>query len=131
MCDVLTPAPADRARCWRVSGGIVDAHHVVSKQLLKREFPRGIVLPPAPPMMTFVAEAEIPRADLLEPVRPQSLDDLLMDPRNGILVRRYHHDALEHRRVVIPADRLPESVIEFAGELGLGWYLDKMDKRRG
>lgn len=113
-CDVVletTCGPAAtrsmQALCAKVSGFVVDAHHVVPKQVLKREHFGGAL------------EA-----------RSRELDDLLMDARNGVLLRRYHHDLVEARSVAIPKLLLPEETLAFAVELGLDWYLDKMDDRR-
>lgn len=91
-------AAALRRICEQRSGGLLDAHHLIPKQVLKREFPHGV-------------------------------NDLLMDPRNGVLVRRYHHDALEARAAVIPKALLPADALEFVAELGLDWYVDKMQRR--
>lgn len=111
-CDIvleMTCGPAAvrsaQERCAKVSGFVVDAHHAgVPKQVLKREFPHGD--------------------------EDRALDDLLMDPRNGVLLRRYHHDLIEARTVSIPLVALPEATLQFVDELGLRWYLDKMDDRR-
>jgi hypothetical protein len=122
----------ERRVCRERSRGVLDAHHVaVPKQALKREFPEGVVR---------TQEGWVrydPRLALTPPDLPperwreacRTLDDLLMDPRNGVLVRRYHHDALEGRRLVIPRALLPLDAEEFVAELGLGWYVDKMQRR--
>jgi hypothetical protein len=99
----VTIAAHEEKKC-RFRSMELDAHHVLPKQLLKREFPRRHVR---------------------EDGSVRTLDDLLMDPRNGLLLARYHHDALEARMLVVPRSRLPVRVEEFAGELGLGWYLDR------
>lgn len=127
VCDVLEAGHARTLkRCERMSGGIVDAHHVVGKSTLKREFPRGAQASSAEGPWSPTPRAG--RGRLLPAAR--DLDTLLMDPRNGILVRRYHHDQVESRMRVIPAASLPAETVAFAEELGLGWYLDKMDDRR-
>lgn len=150
-CDVVletTCGPAAtrsmQKMCAERSGYVVDAHHVVPKQVLKREVPNGVIRVreavhgvaglvlgeprwlPYDPRLPLVPPGD--QGDWREHAR--TLDDLLMDPCNGILVRRYHHDQLEARHRAIPRDRLPEETVAFAGELGLGWYLDKMDDRR-
>lgn len=130
-CDVVletTCGPAETRRLQRVceerSSYVVDAHHAgVPKQLLKREFPHGVYV--SSTMMEPLLSPPLPNED----GRFRSLDDLLMDPRNGVLLRRHHHDLVEVRG--IPKVLLPAETLAFAGELGLGWYLDKMDERRG
>lgn len=118
VCDVLVPAVSQaeklrqsvteeafvaqqRARCALVSGGIVDAHHCgLPKRVLKRYF------------------------------RGAEMETLLMDPRNGIIVRRHHHDQLESRHLAIPNVLLPADTLAFVDELGMRWYLDDLEGRR-
>jgi len=151
-CDVVLPETcgpaATRAMqrlCEERSAFVVDAHHVIPKQVLKREFPEGAVHVreavhgvaglvlgesrwlPYDARLALVPPGGDP-ATWKEHVR--TLDDLLMDERNGVLLRRYCHDQIEARNRSIPLLHVPESVIDFANELGLGWYLDKMDDRR-
>jgi hypothetical protein len=96
---------------------VVDAHHLIPKQVLKRE--AGA---PIPGMLRLAVAPECAPGE--EAFR--ELDAALMDPRNGVLVRRYHHDALEARRIVVPKRLWPVDALEFAEELGLGWWVDKM-----
>lgn len=107
-----------RERCRIVSGGIVDAHHLLPKRLLRKESPDREVI--RVPGREFDA--------LERSYRP--LDVALMDPRNGILVRRYHHDALEGRALAIPKELWPDDALAFARELGLEWWIDNMESRR-
>lgn len=119
----------ERERCELVSGGIVDAHHLLGRRVLKRECRQGVLLPPAPEMARWdgsVPPAEVP----LDPPRRRSLDDLLMDPRNGIVVRRFHHDQLEGGGLAIPVALLPADAREFAEELGLLWVFENNEARR-
>lgn len=98
VCD-LTDDPRWHARCIDVSGHERDGHHLVPKQTIKRELRRVY--------------------------SPDELREVLWDPRNGIPVRRYCHDLLERCMFRIPRLRLPASVEEFAGDVGLDWYLDR------
>lgn len=137
-------AQALRRLCEQRSGGLLDAHHLIPKGALKREFPEGVIrvreavhevaglVLGEPRWLRYDARLPLvpPGGDPAkwrEHTRP--LDDLLMDPRNGVLVRRYHHDALEARALVIPKALLPADALEFAVELGLDWYVDKMQRR--
>lgn len=102
VCERLLPVVADlgvtmhaQARCKAVSHGIVDCHHLIAKQRVKRA----------------AAVAGDPTW-------------ALEDGRNGIPVRRYHHDALERGLLKIPRGMLPSRVAEFAGEIGMAWMLD-------
>jgi hypothetical protein len=136
------PVAVERSRCVAVSGGIVDAHHVgAPKQVLKREFPHGARQARLAPDEAEHPETRDrilgrPREQLYVPARPGEepfalgLDDLLMDPRNGILVRRFHHDALEHGTLAIPVALLPADTLEFVDELGLRWWLENREARR-
>lgn len=149
VCDVLMPR-ADRGvrafeaelrRCEEVSGGIVDAHHVLPKRVIKTEFPHGVYTSFDGTAIPMLPAREIGDENwrrfreshfggALEE-RTRELDELLMDPRNGILVRRFHHDALEHRTLAIPVALLPADTLEFVDELGLRWWLENQEARRG
>jgi hypothetical protein len=50
---------------------------------------------------------------------------LLADDRNTVQLCVAHHHKVEMRRLYIRRDMLPDGVEEFAGMLGLGWYLDR------
>jgi hypothetical protein len=92
LCEVW---PADKGRCGQMSAGVLDAHHVIRKALLRVEFPLG------------------------------ALDQIVWDARNGVPVGRWHHDQVENARARIPRSVMPAGVEEFAAELGLGWRLDR------
>jgi hypothetical protein len=131
VCDVLEAEHGfTQRRCERISGGVVDAHHLLPKQVLKREAPRGIVMFDGAWVWPEVMEAHV-NEEGRGNYRRRKLDDLLMDPRNGILVRRYHHDQLERRLRAIPLDKMPADALEFADELGLRWWLENQESRRG
>lgn len=112
--------PWEKPRCVRDSPDI-DAHHLLPKQAIKREFPFGAwkrddgTLQP------------IPRQDAHGSAKPAdvALSALLMDVRNGVLVRRWHHDAIEHAVWRPALDDLPTDAIVFARELGLLHRLER------
>jgi hypothetical protein len=127
VCEVLLPSAAmvarfgsptaERARCVHVSGGIVDAHHLVPRRVIKG-----------------VAQGDRVRLPGLEGNgRGQvayGLGTVLMDPRNAILVRRFHHDALEHGTLAIPKVLWPEEALAFARELDLEYWIDNKEAKR-
>jgi hypothetical protein len=129
VCDVLLPCLGMSAgllaemqrMCDERSGGIVDAHHVLPKQLLKREAKgSGIdAMLRAPGLDSYPLEQVW-----------RELGVALMDPRNGIVVRRAHHDQIESRNIAIPVALLPADTREFAEELGLLWWLENQEARR-
>lgn len=121
-CYLCRLDPRQQVRCREVSGGVVDAHHLIAKQTLKREFPEGVVM--------FDGAWTRAWPDLIAPegrgnYRHRSLVQLLMDPRNGIPLRRWHHDELEQRRARLTRRDLTADMEQFAVELGLGWYLER------
>jgi hypothetical protein len=122
----------DRLRCVRMSAGIIDAHHVIPKAQLRKLFPFGVVLEGRAWRRAEQAEQteRAPGSDRaaarLEGWR--SLDELKMDARNGMPMRRYHHNALDSGgadRLVVPWRKLPAPALEFAGELGLTVELER------
>lgn len=149
VCERLLPcvlpqgALAGEVRRCREQSMVIDAHHLCPKSKLKREFPHGAVyavdLDPstgAPvldesrigwrPFDPRLAYCVLPGALL-----PRSLGEILMDDRNGVPVRRFHHDALEARLLAgrpldVPRGMLPPAVFEFAVELGLVPLLEKV-----
>lgn len=86
----------NRWKCLNRSGGRLDAHHLIPQQTLKRELPR------------------------------EQLRAALMDPRNGMLLGRYHHDLVESRMVTLTA---PPAAWEFAEEYGLAHHLERRCRR--
>jgi hypothetical protein len=129
VCDVLAPGAAEIHRCRELSAGILDGHHVLPKQLLKREFPRGAVEvhwdgggvgwgrdPGLPPYRPEAGVTPAPR---------RSLEELLWDPRVGVPVRRWHHDQWENARLSVPRASLPAEVETFAEEVGLQWWIER------
>jgi hypothetical protein len=99
----------------------MDAHHLLPKQLLKQEFPHGIDLSDDDEIR---ATPPVWRAqDAWPHVRP--LGELLNDGRLGVPVDRRHHDMVEGKLIQIARGELPAETEAIAGELGLGWYLDR------
>lgn len=97
----------ERATDWRRFGdcdGPMDAHHLVSKQRIKRDWPHPLWFP----------DGDLPTTAAV-----------LMDVRNGVIVCRRHHDLLERRLVVPSRAELPEDAVEFAEEVGMGWSIDR------
>jgi len=91
-CQACRVFPEDRWKCHHRSEGRMDAHHWIPQRTLKRELP------------------------------PERFHAAVRDPRNGVLLGRYHHDMIEHamRRLPVPAH-----VERFAAEYGLGWWLER------
>lgn len=120
----------EQEHCKRTSGGTIDAHHLIPKQALKRTFPRGAKLTwqetsTGAGIWLPIEAVDVPWEDT--PVLP--LGDVLMDVRNTVPVRRFHHDALEagllHGRPLdVPRRLLPPAVVEFAGQYGLERLLE-------
>lgn len=127
--------PGDGGRCEHVSAGLpLDAHHVLARQVLKREFPYGAYLYEDGSVDRVLAAHRrviAPNAEEVNGVLVVSLDRILWDPRNGVPLGRWHHDQVEQCRRVIPRAVMPSGVEEFAAELGLGWLLDRTYGVRG
>lgn len=100
--------------------GQLDAHHLVPKQRIKREFHR---LNPLDEWPVRINRAWADGGS--EFVSWESLAAMLMDARNGVIVCRRHHDLLERRLVVPARAELPRGVEEFAAVVGMGWSLDR------
>lgn len=59
-------------------------------------------------------------------LRRRRLDEYVYDARNGILVCYRAHRRSDAGLERFPVDRLPDSVWEFAAELGLEWYVERL-----
>lgn len=158
VCEALLPAIAEGGvdlgpvalsvrqevgRCDEVSGpAFPDAHHLLSKQKIKDAFPHGAIL--AAPVDVEALRADSPRWMAWDPRMPliggetefqrRSLGDLLMDDRNCVPVRRFHHDALERgllagRPLDVPFGLLPPAAVEFASEFDLLSQLEAVYKK--
>lgn len=114
LCELY---PGHRVLCESRSMGRMDFHHVVPQQRIKREYPRGgwvsngVLLP-------VLKDAPASPLDV-------TLEVLLADERNLIPLGRWHHAALEAKRVRIMREALPDAVEEFARFVGLQWSLDR------
>lgn len=104
--------------------------HLVPRQLLKRELPRGVAY--CDEQERWVDERDAWAFDDDRGPRVRSLSELHDDPRGwvpccgGPTGIGGHHGALDYsRKLRIPRDVLPVAVEEFAVELGLGWWLDR------
>jgi hypothetical protein len=121
LCDVF---PAEKGQCRALSAGVLDAHHLVRKALLKVEFPHGARRALNDPRGVSEWEA-VPRGwESVPGWDTMSLDQVLWDPRNGVPAGRWHHERVEQARIRIPRALLPPAAEEFAAELGLAWRLD-------
>ena len=123
VCIGCVVQPDDRERCEYVSGGMWDAHHVLPKRLLKDRFPNGVWWFDGQPVRELPALVTPAGRDNYRHV---SLDGLLMDPRNGVPVRRYHHDAIENRGIFPSVRALPKAARDFARELDLWHELERI-----
>jgi hypothetical protein len=117
VCDVLLSACREpwqgalrdeRRMCAERSGGIVDAHHCLPRRLIKQ---KARERHPLGEDAGWVTEA-------------------LSDPRNGIVVRRLHHDQLESGHLAIPKVLWPEEALAFARELDLEYWIDNREAKR-
>lgn len=136
-----------KARCWfreipgagRCDGSLVRAH-LIPKQFLKREFPKGVCrvieeiggdpeapthAPPGPWMKVERAHLEATGLEY------RSLHALISDPRiwrwgcGGPTGIGGHHGKVDGLQLRISRYKLPQSVEEFADELGITWWLDR------
>jgi hypothetical protein len=119
---------------WLICDGMMDAHHICPKSLLKKQFPEGaiwasVAVPTGADDFAMEPERWLPydwRMVHIGEGEPtlRSLADLLNDGRDGVGACRKHHDMVEARQVVIRRDELPVEAVEFATELGLGWFIE-------
>jgi hypothetical protein len=87
--------------------GRLDACHVISQRVLKREHQ--------------LANPRSPRFDFIPtPLTGTKLEDVLADTRNIVAGCRKHHGAADGYFIDFP---IPESARQFASELGLDHYL--------
>ena len=94
-CWACRTDTSNRWKCHDRSDGRLDFHHILSQSLLRREVPAEL-LPAA-----------------------------LADPRNGVPLRRYHHDLVEHNMVYI---EIPEVAWVFAADFELAWALERIER---
>ena len=113
--------PWTRSRCLSLSAGLYDAHHFIAKQTIKREFPHGALRLSGP--LEPLGRNDDPT--LYQSERVVTTTELLIDPRNGVLMGRWHHDQLEARMLRPTFDDLPAAAVAFAVELGLLHRLER------
>jgi hypothetical protein len=104
--------------------------HLIPRQLLKREFPKGVVF--CDERGRWVDVRREFAFDDDKGLRGRSLQQLCDDERSwvpccgGIAGVSGHHGQLDtSRKLRIARAELPPAVEEFAAELGLTWYLDR------
>lgn len=90
-CAFATPG-----RPYGQCSGIIEAHHVIPKQRIKR-------------------------AIWSEPEREQAV----WDPRNGMPVCQKHHHQITVARIQVPKELVPAQTILFARQHGLEWSLER------
>lgn len=120
-------APVCFFRGWsagQCDGALIRAH-LIPRQLLKREFPHGVVLDGD---RWRRLERNEDRYDLAH----RTLRELVDDERSwvpccgGAMGNAGHHGALDVARTLrVPRGRVPSWVESFAAELGLTWWLDR------
>jgi hypothetical protein len=105
-------------------GALIRAH-LVPRQLLKREFPHGVVLDDH-------GWRRLSRYEDRYDLEHRTLEDLCLDPRcwvpccGGPMGNGGHHGMLDQSRTLrIPRVELPAVVESFARELGLSAWLDR------
>lgn len=102
--------------------------HLIERNFLSHEFPRGAVRHPGGELWRPLERKEAkPRDRTLY----RSLAALIDNPRSYVKacgswngIGGHHHD-LDHHQVTIYYEDLPPETIEFAAELGIGWRLRK------
>jgi len=118
---VVEPTDMARQSCRRLSWRM-EAHHLLPQRVLRVEFPHGVFLGERDAEQAWMA-VPYPGAVMGLPVR--SLQELLDDPRNGVLVGNWHHARIENRRTIPLRAHLPADVWAFARELGVVWMLER------
>lgn len=105
---------AVRDQCWLrqfstdPSHGRLQAVHLIPKQAIRRELWQ-------------------PRKWKDTGLLPATFQQLVWDPRVFVPGCERHHFHLdENFKLQIPRDELPAGVLEFAGEWGLGWLLERL-----
>lgn len=100
--------------------------HLIPRQVLRREFPHGVVLDDG--RWRKLGRNE-DRYDLLH----HSVADLIDDPRSwvpmcgGPMGNSGHHGMLDTARTLrIKRERLPEGFLLFCDELGLTWFIERI-----
>jgi hypothetical protein len=122
-----------KQRCWfreisgagRCEGSLVRCH-LISKDRLKKEFPKGVCFLDGEWVRVH---PKLPEMALNGTFR--SLHALLNDPRvfvwgcGGLSGLAGHHGQADGYKLPISRSALPQALEEYAAELGLGWELDR------
>lgn len=58
-------------------------------------------------------------------LKREGFEDRFWDTRNGLCLCELHHVRHERRLQAVPRSLLPEGAFAFAGEMGLGWWLER------
>lgn len=110
-------------------GALIRAH-LIPRQLLRREFPHGVLLEDG-------AWRKATRYEDRYELPHRNTTDLCNDVRSwvpccgGPQGNAGHHGQLDHSRVLrIARDELPAAVEEFAAELGLTWFIERTYPQR-
>lgn len=113
---------------WALAGpcdGALIRAHLLPRQLLKREFPCGVVFYGG----RYVDAREVVGASDLRFLSLRELcdDDSTWVPCcGGPMGVSGHHGMLDtSRKLRIPREKVPVKVEAFAEALGLGWYIDR------
>jgi hypothetical protein len=100
--------------------GLLDGHHVLSKERVKQRFPFGGEKWPDSNVVMPLDRIAIP-----PPGTEIALGELLSDPRLGVLGCRRHHSLIENGVIVLARRELPAEVDSVAVEFGLDAWLDR------
>lgn len=132
------------AECWIVEQGLASAGscsgrivaaHLIPKQRIKKQYPRGAELVPAGVEAGVGLRLRWEPVGRAQPTRRErrALSDIVWDRRvvvpicGGPMGNAGHHGMLDYggvNRLVIPREKLPVELEEFAAEYGLEWSLE-------
>lgn len=120
-CLLCRAWPRERPHCGRLSHGKREAHHLVPKQQLRREYPfGGVVQAETNCLRRAERRVEYPAPLFV------SLEELLTDAANGVCLGSWHHAQVENRRCAIPRGMLGLRAEEFAEAVKLEHVLDRL-----
>jgi hypothetical protein len=101
--------------------GVLEWHHAVKQQRIKRAFPHGAIWG-----LSWHPATRYSPVTHGSPVT-RTLDDILGDTRNRVWLCSRHHELVTNGRLEI---ELPESVWEFAADFGFTAGLENDEARR-
>lgn len=122
-CWACNLRPEERWKCLDRSMGQYEQHHLLTQQVLRREFPRGAFWEYGTGRWHPISRQDT--WPVIDGSERRTLAQLLADPRNLVPVGRWHHAQIENRRVNPTWDDLPLQAVEFADELGLAHLLER------